>query len=76
MIDFLKIDSELIFRYTPEIRENWVSKAFEQRSKIIFKKTFTFNQDHLVQLKSAGKFIGDGIDEYDELNHLIFYLRH
>ena len=75
MIDFLKIDTQLIFRYRPEIRENWVSKAFEQRSKIIFKKTFTFNQSHLIQLKSTEEEdTEDSIEDYDEFepSHFVF----
>lgn len=72
MIDFLKIDNQLIFRYTPEIRENWVSKAFEQRSKIIFKKTFTFSQNNLVQLKNVEEENDE--DDYDEFepSHFVF----
>jgi hypothetical protein len=75
MIDFLKIDNRLIFRYTPELRENWVSKAFEQRDKIIFKKTFTFNQSHLVELKNSEEEEADNnADDYDgfESSHFLF----
>jgi hypothetical protein len=74
MINFFKLDDKLIFSYTPEQQENWVSKAFEKRKSITFRKTFTFNQKDTVFIEDSSKDIEDSLNIFDEFEstHFVF----
>lgn len=47
MIKFQKIDSLLVFSYTPMNGTEWIKESFEDNNSITLKKTFSFIKDNL-----------------------------
>lgn len=72
MINFFKVDKQLILSYTPEQQPHWVEKALKEKGKIIFKRTFTFTLLHLFKLEDSDQKENEDLNLFEEFKPSYF----
>jgi hypothetical protein len=53
MINFIRQGNDLILQYVPDVDENWVIKALEEKKFIVLKKTFSFDSADLTLINTT-----------------------